>query len=216
MDATLHLVELYRSIQGESTFAGLPCTFVRTAGCDLRCAWCDSTYTFGRGEPWTVGAILEEVRRLGTRLVEVTGGEPLLQPAALPLMAALLERGHTVLLETSGAHPIEAIPDGVHVILDLKAPGSGEAEKNRLENLERLGPGDEVKIVLAGREDYLWAREVLEAHAAKLGGVERILSPAAGLLDPAALAAWILEDGLEVRLGLQLHKVVWPGRDRGV
>lgn len=216
MTERLRLTEIYRSIQGESTFAGMPCVFVRTTGCNLRCVWCDSEYTFSGGRWWALEEILAEVERLGPGLVEVTGGEPLLQAAVVPLMARLLEAGRTVLLETSGSLPVDEVPAGVHKIVDLKAPGSGEAPANLWENLDRLGEGDEVKIVIAGAEDYAWAKEAMRSRgiAERVGAV--LLSPVHGALDPAELARWILEDRLPVRLNLQVHKVLWPDRDRGV
>jgi len=213
---TLQIIELYRSIQGESTFAGEPCIFVRTAGCNLRCTWCDSAYTFAGGDRRSVDAILEEVAHLGAGLVEITGGEPLLQPAVIPLMARLLEAGRTVLLETAGALDLSMVPAGVHKIVDLKAPGSGEETRNRWANLEHLGPSDEVKIVVADREDYLWARTQEEAHGLSGRCRALLLSPVEGALDPATLTAWMLEDGLDARLNLQLHRILWPDRARGV
>ena len=215
-EPSLAIIELYHSLQGESTFTGAPCIFVRTAGCNLRCVWCDSTYTFGKGEVRPLSALLAEIEALGPGLVEVTGGEPLLQPAVIPLMEALLARGRTVLLETSGSLDISPVPEGVHRIVDLKAPGSGESEKNRWENLSLLGPRDEVKIVLAGRDDYLWARDLEAEHGLAARCQALLLAPAAGLLAPEVLAAWILEDALPARLNLQLHRILWPGRDRGV
>ncbi|MDF1562465.1 MAG: radical SAM protein [Deltaproteobacteria bacterium] len=215
-EPTLKLIELYRSLQGESTLAGEPCVFIRTAGCNLRCVWCDSEYTFTGGEPWTLEAILAEVERLGPGHVELTGGEPLLQPAVIPLMERLLEAGREVLLETSGSLSLEGVPAAVRKIVDLKAPGSGEEARNRWENLERLGPRDELKLVLADREDYLWAREQLARRdlASRCGRV--LFSPVEGRLEPARLAAWILEDRLAVRLNLQLHRILWPESSRGV
>lgn len=213
---TVKLIELYRSLQGESTLAGEPCIFVRTAGCNLRCVWCDSAYTFSGGKDWTLEAILEEVARLGPGHVEITGGEPLLQPAVLELMSALLGAGRRVLLETSGSLSLAKVPAGVEKIVDLKAPGSGEEARNLWENLDHLGPTDELKIVLASRDDYLWARERVATHSLSGRCRALLLSPAAGLLDPAELAGWILEDRLEARLNLQLHRILWPSRDRGV
>lgn len=215
-ETRLRLTEIYRSIQGESTFAGEPCIFVRTTGCNLRCTWCDSAYTFTGGRWWTLEAVLAEVSRLGPGLVEVTGGEPLLQDATIPLMAALVDAGRTVLLETSGSLPVDRVPDGVHRIVDLKAPASGEVGKNLFENLVRLGVRDEVKVVVADRADYEWARAQVREHALaeRVGAV--LLSPAHGLLDAATLAEWMLADALPARLNLQLHKVLWPDADRGV
>ncbi len=214
-DAVLKVNEIFYSIQGESTRAGRPCVFVRLTGCNLRCTWCDTEYAFHEGRPMTVEDVVAEVERHGCRLVEVTGGEPLLQPEAVPLMAALLGRGHEVLLETGGAEPIDRVPPGVARIVDVKCPGSGEHRRNRWENLDRLRPTDEVKFVVADEADYRFARDVirdrgLEALCAVL------LSPVHGALDPAELAAWVLRDGLGVRVQLQLHKLLWPGVARGV
>lgn len=212
----LKITEIYRSIQGESTFAGEPCVFVRTTGCNLRCTWCDSTYTFSGGRWWTEEAILEEVARLGPGLVEITGGEPLLQPAVVPLMERLLEAGRTVLLETSGSLPLASVPEAVHKIVDFKPPASGEVERNDFGIVSDLGPRDEAKFVVADRADYEWSRAVIERYALpdRVGAV--LLSPAHGLLDPAHLSRWMLEDALPARLNLQLHKVIWPAETRGV
>jgi len=154
MTGMLRVSEIFRSIQGESTHAGCPCIFVRLAGCNLRCRWCDTAYAFGGGREMTVAEVVAEVERYPCPLVEVTGGEPLLQPDAIPLMRELLRRGRRVLLETGGSLPIEGVPDGVLRIVDVKCPGSGETASNRWENLESLRPGDEVKFVIAGRDDY--------------------------------------------------------------
>jgi len=212
----LQLTELYRSIQGESRFAGEACIFVRTTGCNLRCVWCDSAYTFSGGQRFTLQSILDEIERLGPGLVELTGGEPLLQAATIPLMQGLLELGRTVLLETSGSISLAAVPKAVHKIVDLKAPGSGELEANLWENLNLLGPGDELKIVLADEADYLWARKTIQRRRldALCGAV--LLSPVQGTLDPALLVEWMLRDRLPARLNLQLHKIVWPHSTSGV
>ncbi|MBZ5639574.1 MAG: radical SAM protein [Acidobacteriia bacterium] len=215
MSDVLRISEIFHSIQGESTHAGLPCVFVRLAGCNLRCRWCDSAYAFHGGRAMTVAEVVAEVERYGCPLVEVTGGEPLFQADALPLMAELLRRGRRVLLETGGSLPIEGVPDGVIRILDVKCPGSGEAESNRWENLESLRPVDEVKFVIAGREDYVWAAgQVRRRGLADRGTV--LFSPAHGEIEPGELARWVLEDALPVRVQIQLHKVLWPGVERGV
>ena len=210
----LRVNEIFHSIQGESTHAGLPCVFVRLTGCNLRCAWCDTAYAFHEGRWMTPEAILAEVEATGCRLVEVTGGEPLLQEGTIDLMRRLLERGFTVLLETGGSLPIDAVPERVRIILDVKCPGSGESDRNRWENLARLRPGDEVKFVVAGPEDFAWAREVLRER--RIDPERVLMSPVWDRVEPAALARWILDSGLPVRLQVQLHKVLWPAALRGV
>ncbi len=211
---SLSLVETYLSLQGESTRAGEPCWFIRTARCNLRCRWCDSEFTFAGGTRRAVDDVVAEALASGAPLVEVTGGEPLLQRAVLGLMARLADAGRTVLLETGGSLDVSAVDPRVVRIVDVKCPGSGEAERNLWSNLEVLGPRDEVKFVLAHRADYEWARDVLETRLAGRPPVV-LLSPVHGVLDPADLAAWMLEDGLRARLNLQLHKVLWGDR-RGV
>jgi 7-carboxy-7-deazaguanine synthase len=226
----VQLIEIYRSIQGESSFAGLPCTFVRLAACNLRCSWCDSEYTFTGGVQMTPAEVEAEVSRLSpTGLVEITGGEPMLQERELlPLMERFLACGYTVLLETSGERPLGRVPPAVHKIVDVKGPGSGEDGCFRMENLDTLGPGDEVKFVLAGRQDYEFARAFTREHRLEQRAGAVLFSPAfrkdaAGardashcLLDPQQLAEWIVADGLNVRLGLQIHKFIWAPETKGV
>jgi 7-carboxy-7-deazaguanine synthase len=208
------LVETYLSIQGESTFAGLPCWFVRTARCNLRCSWCDSAFTFTGGTRRPVAEVVAEALGSGAPLVELTGGEPLLQRASLEVMRLLCDAGRTVLLETGGSLPVESVDPRVHRIVDLKCPGSGEEARNRWENLPFLTARDEVKFVLADRADYEWAKGVIADRLAGCPAVP-LLSPVHGALDPAHLAAWMLDDRVPARLNLQLHKVVWGDR-RGV
>ena len=214
--AQVRLIEVYTSVQGESTWVGLPCVFVRYAGCNLRCTWCDSTYTFTGGTWRSIDDVVDEVLATGIPLVEVTGGEPLVHASAPHLMQALLDRGRTVLLETSGSRDIGVVPDGVHVILDFKPPDSNEERANLWSNVARLRPKDEVKFVLASRRDYEWARERLWEHRLHERAGTVLFSPVFGKIDPQALVAWILEDRLPVRFQLQLHKVVWPPDQRGV
>jgi len=207
-DPSLRIKEIYRSIQGESSFAGWPCTFVRTVGCDLRCSYCDEPHAFSGGERMTIAEILMRVKELGVQLVELTGGEPLLQPALPELCSELLREGYRVLIETGGHRDISTLDPRVHVILDVKTPGSGMSAHNDLENLKRLGPGGEVKLVVGDAQDYAWARNLIRAHHLE----QRFpvhLSPVHGVLDPKELAAWMLRDGLGARLNLQLHKYVW-------
>jgi 7-carboxy-7-deazaguanine synthase len=213
LSATLRVTEIFHSLQGESTRAGLPTVFVRLTGCPLRCAWCDTDYAFAGGETMSLGAVLVEVAKHGARHVCVTGGEPLAQKACLPLLVALCDAGYSVSLETSGALDISAVDPRVSRIMDLKAPASGEADRNRWENLARLDAGDEIKIVLADEADYAWAKSVLAAR--RLDAICPVLfSPVAGKLEPRQLAEWVLRDKLPVRVQLQLHKIIW-GAQRG-
>ena len=193
--ATLRVTEIFHSLQGESSRAGLPTVFVRLTGCPLRCVWCDTTYSFSGGEPASIESVLAEVGKYPARQVCVTGGEPLAQKECLPLLSALCDAGYEVSLETSGALDIAGVDPRVARVMDLKAPDSGEGDKNRWENLGLLTPRDEIKIVVASRTDYEWARELIrERRLDNLCPV--LLSPAQGLVDPTALAEWILEDGL--------------------
>ncbi|MBK8165742.1 MAG: radical SAM protein [bacterium] len=219
----LQVSEIYRSLCGESLFSGRPCTLVRLTACHVRCVWCDSAHAFNGGHPMPVPDVLGRVRELGPRTVLVTGGEPLLQPAVKELLQALLDDGREVLLETSGtlgprsAVRLDEVPPGVHRIVDLKAPGSGLAPGViDWAGIAALGPGDELKAVLADRRDYEWARDLVREPGRLPAGVPVSFSPVQDGLAPADLAGWILEDGLEVRFQLQLHKVVWPGVERGV
>jgi 7-carboxy-7-deazaguanine synthase len=215
-DDQLVIHEIYASIQGESSFAGRPCVFVRTTGCNLRCSWCDTPQAFHGGTRMAREDVLAQALSYGTPLVELTGGEPLLQAGVLPLMRALCDAGKVVLIETSGERDISHIDPRVHRIVDLKAPGSGETEKVRWENLECLGERDEVKIVLRDRADYDWARDVLSRHALAQKVGEVLLSPVHAVLDPRTLVQWVLDDRLPVRVNLQLHKYVWGQHTQGV
>lgn len=227
----MQIIEIYKSLQGESSTAGLPCIFVRLAGCNLRCAWCDSEYTYTGGKKMTAEEVLAEVGRLATsgELVEITGGEPMLHERELvPLMEQLLEEGYDVMLETSGERPLGGVPKAVKKIVDVKCPGSGEGNSFRPENLGCLTKHDEVKFVLSNREDYLFARDFIREHGLEQEVGEVLLSPAFRkdalgsrdtancLLDPRELAAWMLEDGLRARLSLQIHKYIWEPQLKGV
>jgi 7-carboxy-7-deazaguanine synthase len=207
-DLSLRITEIFHSIQGESRPVGLPTVFVRLTGCPLRCHWCDTAYAFQGGQRRDIAGILAEVGRYGTRQVCVTGGEPLAQPACLDLLAALCDAGFVVSLETSGALDIAGVDPRVTVVLDIKAPGSGEAARNRLANLPLLRSTDQIKVVLRDRADYDWAREFLASHELP-GRCEVLFSPVWGELDARNLAEWILADRLPVRFQLQLHKLLW-------
>ena len=211
----LRLTEVYASVQGESTHVGRPCTFVRLTGCHLRCTWCDSTYTFKGGDWWTLNEVMSKVADLGVRLVQITGGEPLLQKNCIPLVQGLIDRGYEVLLETSGATDIAQVPEGVCIIMDLKPPDSGEVERNIWGNLDHLDADDEVKFVIASRGDYEWSRDVVRSRLLE-GRLSVLFSPAWGLVEPRNLVDWIMADGLNVRFQLQIHKIVWPAAERGV
>ena len=217
----LRITEIFHSIQGESTWSGLPCTFVRLTGCPLRCVWCDTEYAFHGGTPRTLEEIVEEVQSIGTSLVEITGGEPLAHPNAFVLAKRLLDEGFTVLVETSGAFDVAPLDPRAHRIMDLKCPGSGESEKNLWENLDHLTGRDEVKFVVLDRTDYEWARDTIRERAldrrleeGTLGDL--LMSPVWDACDLVDLAGWILEDRLPVRLQTQLHKHIWEPNARGV
>jgi 7-carboxy-7-deazaguanine synthase len=226
----MYIIEIYKSVQGESSFAGLPCIFVRLAGCNLRCTWCDSEYTFTGGRRMSIDEVSTEVEKLApVKLVEITGGEPMLQERdVLPLMEKLLANGYEVLIETSGERPLASVPTSVHKIVDVKCPASGEGGSFRLENLNALTANDEVKFVIADRGDYEFARDFVREHGLESRVRDVLFSPAfrkdAGpardtancLLDPRELVEWMLADGLNVRLGLQIHKFIWEPLMKGV
>lgn len=214
-EGALLVHEVYRSLQGESTFAGLPCTFVRLAVCDARCRWCDTPHAFHEGSLRTVADVMDEVARLGCPMVEITGGEPLLQAEANVLMRALADQGLIVLLETSGAHDVSVVDRRVHIIMDLKCPDSGECEHNRWENLDVLKPTDQIKLVVASRRDFDWAVETIRDRSLE-GRFELLMSAVWGAVAPRDLAEWILETGLRARMQLQMHKYVWGAETRGV
>ena len=227
----MYLIELYKSVQGESSFTGLPCIFVRFAGCNLRCAWCDSEYTFTGGQPFTQAEVLAQIEALAPcKLVEFTGGEPMLQvKELLPLMDVLLARGYTLMMETSGERPLDQVPKAVHKIVDVKCPGAGAAANSfRLSNLETLTSNDEVKFVLSTREDYDFALRFVAEHdlRPRVGGI--LFSPAFSkapspfrstdnaTLDPRTLVEWMMQDGVDARLSLQIHKFIWEPLKKGV
>lgn len=226
----MYLIEIYKSVQGESSFAGRPCIFVRLAGCNLRCSWCDSEYTFKGGYKLSEDEIVAEIKKLApVKLVEFTGGEPLLQERELvPLMKRLLAAGYELMIETSGERPLDHLPAAVHKIVDVKCPGSGEGGSFRMSNLEFLTNGDEVKFVITNRGDYEFARGFIQQHALETKAGSVLLSPAFSktpstarstencMLDPRELVEWMLADGLDARLSLQIHKYIWEPQKKGV
>ena len=226
----MYLIEIYKSVQGESSHTGRPCIFVRLAGCNLRCSWCDSEYTFTGGYKLSEDEVVAEIAKLApVKLVEFTGGEPLLQERELiPLMNRLLAQGYELMIETSGERPVENVPQAVHKIVDVKCPGSGESGRFRMTNLASLTERDELKFVTTNRDDYEFAREFIRDNELERRGVQLLLSPAFSkspslerstancLLDPRELVEWMLADGLNARLSLQIHKYVWEPQKKGV
>ena len=220
----LNISELFYSIQGESTFAGYPCVFIRFAGCNLRCSFCDTSYAYEEeGLNYTLSNILEFAGKYPSALIQLTGGEPLLQEGVYPLMSSLLEANRTVMLETNGSVSLREVPGGVIKIMDMKCPGSGMSEKMDLANLGLLTSADELKFVISSRADYDWAIHVIETHIHFYNDpinlkkrVKILFSPVVEKLEPARLAEWILADGLQVRMQIQLHRILWPDRTRGV
>jgi 7-carboxy-7-deazaguanine synthase len=211
----MRVTEIYVSVQGETRFSGLPCTLVRSTGCDLRCTYCDTAYAFNGGRDMTIEEVLGEVGRLGAPLVLLTGGEPMLQRDIVALAEALVGQGYQVMIETSGAHPVNVLPPEVVRIVDVKTPGSGESHRVRWDVLDGLRPVDSIKFVLADEGDYLWAASAIRERdlAAR---AEVLLSPVHGQLDPRLLVSWMLRDKLPARLNLQLHKYIWGPQTQGV
>ena len=208
--------EIFHSIQGESSHAGRPCVFIRLTACDLRCTWCDTPYAFYEGHKMSEDDVMAQVEAFACPVVELTGGEPLLQPDVYPLMLRLLSAGKTVLIETGGHRSIADVPEAVIRIVDVKCPASGESDKNYWPNLEMLRSHDEVKFVIQDRADYDFAREIVEGHRLEERCAAVLFSPVHGVLDPRVLAEWILNDRLPVRLQLQAHKYIWGANVRGV
>ena len=207
--------EIYLSVQGESTYTGLPCIFIRLTGCNLRCSWCDTAYAFHEGKNMSIDEILQKVANFGIHLVEITGGEPLMQDNVYILMRRLIESGYKVMLETGGSISLERVPKEVIKIMDLKCPGSGEQEKNNLDNLKLLVPHDEVKFVILDKKDYEWSRDIIKRY--KINETARILmSPVFDKLELKEIVKWILKDRLPVRLQTQLHKIIWDKNTIGV
>jgi 7-carboxy-7-deazaguanine synthase len=214
--AMLTVNEIFHSIQGESTHTGRPCVFVRLTACDLRCSWCDTPYAFTEGRKMSVEDVVARVREYGCDVVEITGGEPLLQKEVYPLMERLLDDGRTVMIETGGHLSADAVPAGVVRVIDVKCPGSGESAKVHWPNLDKLRSSDELKFVIKDRTDYEFAREVVVKHDLTMRCAAVLFSPVHGVLDPKQLAEWILADRLAVRLQLQAHKYIWAPDTRGV
>jgi 7-carboxy-7-deazaguanine synthase len=213
----LQVNEIFFSIQGESSYAGRPCAFIRLAGCNLRCSYCDTRYAYEVGSIQEISDIERQIRSFGCRLVEITGGEPLLQAGTPELIKTLLDRRYTVLLETNGSMDIGIVDERCIRIVDVKCPSSGESEKNRLENLAIINPNDEVKFVIGDRVDYEYAKGVISTHLSRRDSLKPpLISPVFGRIDPETLARWALEDHLDVRLQIQLHKVIWGAEKRGV
>ena len=216
MEGKLKINEIYLSVQGESTWAGLPCVFVRLTGCDSRCSYCDTEYAFYEGSRKSLDQVFDEILRFECPLVEITGGEPLLQKNVLSLMAALCDADRTVLIETSGAHDISGIDPRVHRIMDLKTPSSGEVARNLYANIAFLNHRDEVKFVIGSRDDYEWSREQIEYHQLANRVKAVLLSPVFGRIEPREIVEWMLKDRLSARFQLQIHKFIWDPRARGV
>jgi len=213
---SLMVNEIFYSIQGESTYAGCPCIFIRLTGCNMRCTYCDTQYAYEAGAILSLDAIMKKIAEFPCRLVEITGGEPLLQRETPNLISHLIESGYRILMETNGSFNIDCVDSRCIKIVDVKCPGSGEEGTCDLDNLNRLNPGDQVKFVICHRKDYEYARRTCDRIPNKISASHILFSPAAGRMDPAELSQWILKDGLDVRLHLQLHKILWPHQDRGV
>lgn len=211
---SLQVKEIFRTIQGEGIFSGCPCVLLRLSGCNLRCSWCDTTYAYEGGRRYKVETLVSKIRKMDEGLVLVTGGEPMLQSDTVDLLDKLADAGSRVILETNGSLPLRRVPEQVHIVMDIKCPGSGEESSNDWSNLKYIKQDDEIKFVLADRKDYLWAVRRIREH----GLVQRAivnLSPVFGRLDPGTLAEWILRDGIPVRISLQLHKIIWKDADKG-
>jgi len=215
MEGILQVSEIYKSIQGESTYAGLPCVFVRLTGCSLRCSWCDTTHAFHGGSAMTIQQITQNISTYNTSLIEITGGEPLDQPEAIPLVKFLCDQGYDVLVETSGAIDITPLDSKAHIILDLKCPGSHMTSRMEWNNLMHLKPKDQVKFVILNRFDYEWALSIISKYALN-DLCEILFAPVFGELDPKVLCEWVLGDSLQVRVQLQLHKFIWDSNAHGV
>ena len=215
-DSSLFVTEIFASIQGETSLAGLMTSFVRLSGCPLRCSWCDSTYTFKQGTKWTIHALIQKIEDMGWKHVCITGGEPLIQPALIPLLNTLEQKGFSLSLETGGAYPIDTIPNDVKIILDVKCPASGMSDKNHFQNFSHIKPNDEIKFVIKDFDDYSWAKEVIAQHNLFARSNTILFSPVWGILEPHDLVSWICRDQLPVRFNVQLHKYIWGSEVKGV
>ncbi len=213
---SLFVTEIFHSIQGESTHSGRPCVFVRLSGCNMRCTYCDTSYAYAQGTEMDIQVIIDQVDACDCPLVEITGGEPLLQAETPALISQLLEQGHEVMLETNGSLDIRSVDNRCIKVVDVKCPTSGETDNNHLENLNHLNAGDQVKFVIGSREDYAYAKNTMSSIGSHLPSDHILFSPVFGQLEPATLAEWMLADRLDARYHLQLHKLIWPDKDRGV
>ncbi|MCF8110662.1 MAG: radical SAM protein [Desulfobacteraceae bacterium] len=214
--SSLRVNEIFFSIQGESLYAGRPCVFVRLAGCNLRCAYCDTKYAWSEGSRMEISQIIDAVKKYRFPMAEITGGEPLMQAGTPELARRLLDEKIEVLIETNGTYPIDTLPEGCIKIMDVKCPASGESSKTDFDNIGRLDRKDQVKFVVCDRNDYEYAKDVIRQLRGVHPAIPVLISPAAGMADAAEVAAWIIEDRLDARLHLQLHKIIWPGAAKGV
>jgi 7-carboxy-7-deazaguanine synthase len=210
----LKVNEIFKSIQGESSYAGLPCTFIRLAGCNLRCTYCDTNYAFYHGRELSDKEIIAKIEEYGVKCVEFTGGEPLLQEETPPLLKTLLDKDYTILVETNGSICIGCLDKRLTIIMDMKTPKSGMSERMNFKNLELLKSNDEIKFVLMDESDYIWARDIINKHQSSTKTKNILMSPAYGVLSPKLLASWILRDNLNVRIQLQIHKYIWAPEER--
>jgi 7-carboxy-7-deazaguanine synthase len=210
----LKINEIFKSIQGESIYAGLPCTFIRLAGCNLRCTYCDTNYAYYHGKELSDGEIISKIKEYGVKCVEFTGGEPLLQEETPPLLKALLDQGYNVLVETNGSICIGCLDKRLNIIMDFKTPGSGMSERMKIKNFEFLKSTDQIKFVLMDETDYAWAKDIIVSHKLSDRFDHILMSPAFGVLSPKSLAAWVLRDNLPVRIQLQIHKYIWAPEER--
>jgi 7-carboxy-7-deazaguanine synthase len=212
---SLKINEIYKSVQGESSYSGLPCTFIRVSGCPLRCRWCDTAYAFDKGDDLTITQVIEQVAKMGVKLVELTGGEPLAQSSSISLLNELVELGYETMIETGGSEPIDDINAKTHIVMDIKCPDSKMSDRNLYANFDSLKASDEIKFVLASRADYEWSLNIIEKYSLT-NRFKVLISSAFALLDPKLAVEWMLEDKLDARFQLQMHKYIWNPRKKGV